>query len=242
MGVGTRAAVRLPVDRSDAGFVQHKAVSRRGGQGVSLERGEAARRRLHRVGGKRAVIAGAGEQVVLEQHRECAARAAERLCQAPHFAVEPDGVAPAGRDEEHRLRRQQIALRRDVEFLPPNRRTIARVQCDGVHALRRIQTGGRVNDAGIHHETGAYRPKRNHPAVARDPPVSRAKSLAPDQAAGAGLDTVNAAVVAPKKQPSARKHRRVAHRAVRHERPQEFAGLRVEATDSVVRAGTKPHT
>ena len=110
-----------------------------------------------------------------------------------------------------------------------------------MHALRRIQPGGRVNNAGIHHEAGAHRPKRNHPAVAGDAPVARTKPLAPGQAACTGLNTVNATVVAPKKKPSVREHRRVAHRAVRRERPQELAGLRVEATDGVVRTGTKPH-
>ena len=240
VNVGARPAVRLAVDRADAVFVQQKTVPRRGGQSVALERGEAARR-PHRVGRKRAVVAGAGEQLVLEQHRECAARAVEGLGQAACFAVEPDRVAAAGRDKQHRLRRQQIALRRDVEFLPPNRRAVARVQRGGVHALRRIQPGGRVNDTSIHHEAGAHRPERNHPAVAGDAPVARTKPLAPGQAAGAGLEAVHEAVVAPEKQPPAREHRRVAHRPIGHERPLRLAGLGVDATDGVVRAGAQPH-
>ena len=134
LGVGARAAIRLPVDRADAVFIQQKTVPGRGGQGVALERGKAAGR-LNRVGRERAVVAGAGEKLVLEQHRECAARASEGLGQAARIAIQPNGVAAAGRDEEHRLRRQQITLRRDVEFLPPNRRAIRRAERGGVHAL-----------------------------------------------------------------------------------------------------------
>ena len=125
LGVGARAAIRLPVDRADAVFIQQKTEPGRGGQGVALERGKAAGR-LNRVGRERAVVAGAGEKLVLEQHRECAARASEGLGQTARIAIQPNGVTAAGRDEQHRLRRQQIALRRDVEFLPPNRRAIRR--------------------------------------------------------------------------------------------------------------------
>ena len=105
-----------------------------------------------------------------------------------------------------------------------------------MHALRRVETGGRVDNPGVHDKPGTYRPEGNHPAVARNAPLAWAEALTPDEVACAGVEAVNVAIIAPEKQASIRQHGGVAHRAVRHERPLRPAGPGAETANGVVPA------
>jgi len=196
--------------------------------------------RLGRAGMDAPRLAGAIEHEVVDEDRETAARRAvgpparqttDRLPAAP---VEHLGGRPARGREQARRRRQQVALRGDVDLLLPEFPAVVGVHGAEIIPLGRKQPGAEVHHPVLDHDPAAHGPERHHPAVAGQAAVFRAAAVLPDQTSVVGAEAPDAAVVGTGVDPAAGKRRRQAHRAVGGERPAHPAVGRIEAIERVV--------
>jgi len=213
-----------------------KIGSRRGDDHVvAFERGELVRLvRLDET--QRAGFAGAKHQIVAGQQRVRAALPADDADAFAVGAIEHDGVVASGRDVEPRVRREHVALRREVGlFLLPLDFAGGGVKRGDEHALGREHPGGAVGQVADNDDAGPQRPTGNDPRVAGDAVVLQAKLSLPNPLAGFGVETVSAAVVRADEHPSLDDRRGQAHRPFGEERPARLAGGRVEAVDFIVR-------
>ena len=146
-------------------------------------------------------------------------------------------VGPTGANVKPLRRSGDVAVGRNVDFLPPEPLASRGVEAGQKHPGLGKHPGGRIDHAVFDNQPGPHGPARDHPPAAGQALIFVADAMFPDQPAIGRGKTVNEPVVAGDEDSLSDDHRRNPHGAFGGESPQRLAGRGADAINGVGRRG-----